>query len=74
VVAEGAEQVIDDDGVTGGERAGRRHRTVGDVEAVLGSVLAQRGVVQFNGVVSVSCGTVAADVDHGVVYRAPASQ
>jgi hypothetical protein len=31
-------------------------------------------VVQFNGVVSVSCGTVAADVDHGVVYRAPASQ
>ena len=33
-MAEGAEQVIDDDGVTGGERAGRGHRTVGDVEAV----------------------------------------
>ena len=44
-VPRGCGEVEEGDDATGTEGAGRHHRTVGDVEAVLGSVLAQQGVV-----------------------------
>jgi hypothetical protein len=62
------------DDVTGGERAGRHHRTVGNVEAVLGSVNAWKTMHRIVRARSSSWRTVVADVDPSVVYRAPASQ
>jgi uncharacterized protein (DUF934 family) len=70
----GCRQVSYDDEARVRERSARWLRTVGDVEADLTGVTARTGMDGGRQATSCSVGPVAEDVDHVVVYRAPASQ
>jgi hypothetical protein len=67
-------QVKEGGDATVAERVGRRQRGVGDVEAVMTSVMARTGVDGSRQATSCPCGVLAEDGDHGDGDWASASQ